>query len=106
LPYPLEVAIRVLNAAGKVLSANEEDSSCQGWWSWYYVWNTSFEPRMPGDTITIPPGGEVIRIVPIDQVLAMCPGLKSGLPQGTYTIQLRVNEYLSNPLQIKVDSPR
>jgi hypothetical protein len=102
LPYPVEVSVRIQADNGAVVTANEIDRSGEGWWSQYFVGSTNFDAAMPGDTILLPPGGRVIRLIPIDQVLMMAPEIKGGLQEGTYTIKIRVNGVTSNSIKIKV----
>lgn len=102
LPYPIEASVRIEQDNGMVITANEIDKSGKGWWSQYYLWSTTFDPSMPGDTILIPPGGVVVRHVPIDQVISMAPGAKGGLPEGAYSVQVRINGIISNPIKIQV----
>ncbi len=99
LDYPTSIVIRVTDARGQSLTSN--DISDDDWWSFYYLWSTLFED-MPGDVIELAPGDELIRIVPIDQVLAGCPGVGGGLQPGRYVVQLRVDGILSNELEIEV----
>ena len=101
LDYPTSIAIRVVDEQGRVLTTN--DLSHDDWWSRYYLWSTLFAD-MPGDVIELSPGEEVIRIVPIDQVLLGCPSLDGGLRPGHYAVQLRVDGVLSNELGIDVRS--
>jgi len=106
LRYPVGITAKVVRESGEVLTQNEIDRSGEGWWSQYFVWSTTFNPRMPGDTITIPPGEVVIRLIPLDQVIEMHPNLRSGLRSGTYTVQLRLHLIKSNSLTIRIGQPR
>lgn len=102
LPYPVEVSAQIVQDNGTIITANDIDRSGEGWWSQYFLWSTSFDPLMPGDTILIPPGGVVVRQIPLDQVVSMAPGAKDGLLQGTYLVKLRLNGLYSNQITIKI----
>jgi len=101
LDYPVSLSARVLDSAGTVLTENE--NADHGWWSWYFLWSTTFE-RMPGDVVTLKPGEEVVRIVPLDKVLWGVDALPGGLSEGTYIVQLSLGmgRVVSNQLEIEI----
>jgi len=103
LAYPYGIAVKVLDSSQQLLTNNEIDKSGSGWWSSYYSWSNTIS-FMPGDIITIPPSEEVIRRIPIDKVAAGCSGVK--FKPGRYTIQLRVDNHLSDFLEIQIVSPK
>lgn len=105
LPYPIGAYVRVVRDDGTVVTANELDSSGEGWWTKYSQWGTTFRPMMPGDVVVIPPGDLVVRYFPIDEMIDMAPGAKEGLSEGVYSIQLNLNRLLSNVLVISVVPP-
>lgn len=105
LPYPIEAYVRVVRDDGRVVTASELDSSGKGWWTKYSQYGSTFRPIMPGDVIAIPPAGVVARSFPIHEMIAMAPGAKGGLGEGVYSIQLCINELLSNVLVISVVPP-
>ena len=101
LEYPLGIGIKVENEDGKVLTKNS--ISPDEFWSYYYLWSTTFEPIMPGDSITLKPGEKLSRLIPINVILTGLPDLKSGnLDLGEYDIQIVHNGVYSNNLKINI----
>jgi hypothetical protein len=103
LEYPLGIMARVEDASGKLLTHGT--AGWEEWWTWYYVWSTTFQPEMPGDVITLKPGEEVIRTIPLAVVLNACTGLEKGLGPGAYKVQLAHGELRSNVLPFRVVCP-
>jgi len=112
LPYPTGLMARVVDESGTVVTRN--DVTKDDWWSSYAVWSqfcvsstASEECLMPGDTITLKPGEEVIRIVPLARVLQGNRQRPDGLRAGKYAVQLKLvlgerRSLLSNELAIEV----
>lgn len=97
--YPAWMAARVVDSAGTVITDNYIDKS--DWWSSHSLASEWMRP-MPGDTITLSPGAEVVRIIPLDAVIAGLETTREGLPQGTYEVQLNQSGLLSNVLEITI----
>lgn len=97
LDYPIGISAKVIDNNGKVLTQSNHGE----WWSWYYLWSTLFK-EMPGDVITLKPGEEVIRIVPLDVILRGLEAIPEGLTEGTYKVTLKYGELISNQLEIKL----
>lgn len=102
LNCPVGLTARVWDVQGTLLTKTQyiED----GWW-----WNRMLGSRgymmQPGDTITLKPGEQVVRLVPLDIIVGSCPNFPKGVVAGTYTVQFRLSgneEYLSNKLEIEV----
>jgi hypothetical protein len=102
LPYPIGVAVKSSNDTGSIETINTFDRTGKGWWSSYFVWPGKFGPEVPGDTIPIPPGGQVVRNIMLNDILAGCPNIKMALGVGSHTIRLRVHKFESNPLTIYI----
>ena len=99
LSYPTDLTARVIDSKGTVVTRNEIGKD--GWWSWWFLASTLFE-TLPGDVITLRPGEEIIRIVPLNKILLGCRTLPHGLRPGRYSVQLSLCEMVSNPLEIRV----
>ena len=97
LEYPTWMMAKVINSDGNVLTKNNNNE----WWSWYSLWSTLFI-EMPGDTILLNPGEEVIRIVPLDVILKGLKTIPDGLTEGIYKVTLKHGELISNQLEIKL----
>jgi hypothetical protein len=99
LPYPDEIQARVSDSSGQILTTN--DVSNNEWWNSFYS-SSQLMLERPGDRVTISPGEQVTRVIPLERVLGGCPGLHDGLPAGRYTVQLKLARLVSNPLVIEV----
>ncbi len=99
LPYPHGLAARVWDSSGELITKNEY--SQEGWWSWSYYSSAIFFER-PGDRITLPPQEKVIRIVPLDVLLQGCKTLPEGLKPGRYSVQLMLDNMVSNKVEIMI----
>ena len=102
LSYPVGMKTRVRDSNGNVRTSTHEFGE---WWSNYILWSTLF-PETPGDRITLRPNEEVVRIVPLDEVLLGMDGLENGLQEGEYTVELKLDEIVSNELRIKVKAKK
>lgn len=96
LPYPTSVRARVRNSSGKLLTGGPGESCSQ-----YDMWSTLF-PEHPGDLVTLRPGQEVTRYVPLAVVLRGCPTLGEGLKPGQYDVQFLLDGALSNTVRFVV----
>jgi hypothetical protein len=101
LPFPIGLRARVWNSSGELITKNE--ISGEGWWSWSYNSSAIFFER-PGDRITLRPKEKVIRIVPLDQVLRGCKTLPDGLKPGGYSVQLGLDDLVSNKIEFTIRS--
>ena len=101
LPYPIGMAVRIWDASGTLLTANEFDS--EGWWSSYYF-SASAHFEKPGDRISLKPGDKVVRVVPLHIMLRGSKTLPNGLPRGRYMLQLSLQNLVSNKFEITVRS--
>ena len=101
LPYATSVTAKVIDAWGTVLT-RERPPRDNDWWTFYTVWSTVFLDDMPGDRVTMPPGSELVRRIPLREVLLGCPSLEEGLPAGLYDVQVSIDGIISNVLQIRI----
>ncbi len=97
LPFPVGLVARVWDSSGELITENE--ISKEGWWSSYYGSSGVFFEK-PGDRIRLAPKDKVIRIVPLDMVLRGCKALPDGLKAGRYSVQLSINNMLSNKIEL------
>ena len=98
-PFPHGTTARIRDSRGAVLTRNKVSND--DWWSSGYL-DSFLHREMPGDAITFQPGEEVVRIVPLEQVLLGCDGIRNGLRRGSYTVQLSLCGVVSNELAIRV----
>ena len=98
-PFPDGTYARIRDSNGTVLTRN--DSTNDDWWS-FEILQSTLSQEMPGDAVTIPPGEEVVRIIPLDRVLLGCKRLPYGLRRGTYMVQLSLCGIVSNELKLQV----
>ncbi len=99
LPFPVGLVARVWDSSGELITRNEY--SQEGWWSWSYYSSAVFSER-PGDRITLAPQEKVIRIVPLDVLLQGCQTLPEGLKPGRYSVQLMIDNMVSNKIEIMI----
>jgi hypothetical protein len=98
LPYPIRMSARIIDSNGNVLTHTEDVGD---WWTSYILSSQSYR-EMPGNRVTLRPGENVIRIVPLKSVLAGLRNLPNGLKAGKYTVELKLGDIVSNPLKINV----
>jgi hypothetical protein len=96
-PYPFGMRIRVSNLAGVVLSGTYEFGE---WWTHYYLSSDSYL-EMPGDRVRLRPNEQVIRIVPVAEMLRGNRSLAE-LTAGEYIIEMEINGIVSNKMRVKV----
>ena len=102
LPYPVGMKAKVTYPNHVVLT----DTPTFGeWWSSYILTSSMFT-EMPGDRVTLKPNEEVVRIVPLDEVLRGIDGLEKGLPEGDYAVELKLGDIVSNRLWIKIKADK
>ena len=100
-PYPFGLRVRVSNLAGVVISATPEFGE---WWTHYYR-SSGVYPEMPGDRIRLQPGQQVIRIVPLDEILVGNRVL-GRLVAGEYLVEMEIEGIVSNKMKIKIGDKR
>jgi hypothetical protein len=93
--WPPMMSARITDAQGHVLTNNEYYA--EGWWTSYLSGGFIRE-----NLITLKPGEELTRVVPLDKILLRAPKLPGGLKAGTYFIELSLGELVSNKVEIKV----
>lgn len=96
-PYPFGMRVRVRNLAGVVLSASQEFGE---WWTQYYL-SSGVYLEMPGDRITLKPGEQVVRIVPLDEMLLGNQALGKMIA-GEYIVEMEIEGIVSNKMKLKV----
>ena len=92
LPYPTSLTITVRDMQGNPFVER---------WTQYVLWSEGFD-QLPGDRVALGPGEKVVRIVSIDQILIGAP---FQLDAGSYRIQLRLDDVISNELTIEMREP-
>jgi hypothetical protein len=96
--YPAWLQARVTDVKGQIMTRNK----MYGDWYSASVNNSDSIREMPGDRITLKPGEKVTRIVPLAAVIEGLSTLPNDIRAGEYTVQLRLNDIVSNELKIKV----
>lgn len=93
--FPAWVAAKVEDSAGKILTSpnGEED----GFWSAHFLSSTMMQVA-PDDLVSLKPGEEVTKIIPLEKVLAGSPA--QTLAAGRYVVQLSYGDVLSNELAV------
>jgi hypothetical protein len=98
-PFPYGMKAKMTDADGEVITYSIDMGD---WYTSHYYAEGNFQDT-PADWVSLKPGQEVVRIVPLAVVLR---DLRledwEGLKAGEYTVQLRLGAAISNRIKLKV----
>jgi hypothetical protein len=98
-PFPYGLKAKVTDADGEVITYSIDMGD---WYTSHYYAEGNFQDT-PADWVSLKPGQEVVRVVPLAVVLR---DLRledwEGLKAGEYTVQLRLGAAISNRIKLKV----
>jgi hypothetical protein len=96
LDYPWGIQVRITGKNGKVITENTVEKD--GWWDGSNI-QSQLSKIMPGDAVVLKPGETVVRLIPLQSVLANLgdlPGLSGQQPSpGDYFLKLRLGGILA-----------
>lgn len=102
LKYPIGLFAKAVDSSGKVLTENTSFSN--GWWTSDCDGGAFYLLEELGEVVTLKPSEKVTRVIPLNSLLRECfaSPKSEDLPAGRNTIQLRLNNLVSNKLEIEV----
>jgi hypothetical protein len=97
-PFPYGMKAKVTGEGGEVITYSIDMGD---WYTYHFYAEGNFEDT-PADWVSLKPGQEVVRVVPLAVVLRDLGEGWTGLKAGEYEVRLRLGAVISNRIKLRV----